>query len=762
MNSLPDVNQAGTSTPTRAVASHWSVRTLLIWLVLACLLPGILGAVALFFYEYREGRAQLEKDTIQTARALVQAVDNQILQAQALAEGLASADSLAEGELAKFHEQARRTLAESHLGITVVLADRLGQQILNAAENFGASLPPYGAADIANRVFETGEPAVSNLYRGRVLKRPLIAVAVPVTQEGKVIYALAISVLPERFNGILSTQGLPPGWVATILDGKGTIVARSRAAEEYVGQKPADAFLRQFMESDEGVMEATMKDGVPVISAYSRSAVTNWRVAISIPRDSLSDQLVRRLFLLALGVSALFAIGIGLAWLMGGRIAGSFRGLVRPAAAVGAGEKFVAPPATVREADELAKAMARAADLLQERTARLQDINRSLIEKERELNEAHSLAKFGSWHWDLQTAEVIASDSIRELCGRDIPPFAEQRGTLLTVESWERAAEAVRHVAETGGFDLDVEVNHGSGGTLWINAKGAAIRDAAGRVVALRGTVLDITDRKRAETEIQRLNAELEQQVQERTAELRRANDALLHTNAELQHFAHATAHDLQTPLRSIAGFTHLVQQEVHGRVDRRVDEWSALVIDNTKRLQDLIQALLTYTRLDVLGRPFERVDARKVFDEVAASLAVLIGETGAEVSCGELPTVAADRTQLAQVLQKLVENGIKYNKSEPPRVTVDCSRQEDDWVFSVADNGIGIDPRHHERIFEIFRRLHSYSQVPGTGIGLALCRRIVERHGGRMWVESAPGQGSVFYFSLPVSTDVAATPTAG
>jgi PAS domain S-box-containing protein len=278
----------------------------------------------------------------------------------------------------------------------------------------------------------------------------------------------------------------------------------------------------------------------------------------------------------------------------------------------------------------------------------------------------------------------------------------------------------------------------------------AGERDARGKAVRIVGTTTDITRRKLAEAQIQSLNAELEQRVRNRTIELEHANEALLHSNMELQHFAHATAHDLQTPLRSIAGFAQLVQQEVHGRGNERVDEWLSQVVSNTKRLQVLIQELLAYSRLDAQARPFERVDLRQLFDEVVASLAAVIQETGAEISCGPLPIVSADRTQLAQLLQNLIENGIKYNRAKPPRVVVACERREGEWLFSVADNGIGIDPRHHDRIFEIFRRLHTYAQVPGSGIGLTLCRRIVERHGGRIWVESPPGEGSTFYFTLP------------
>ncbi|MGE5493285.1 MAG: sensor histidine kinase, partial [Actinomycetota bacterium] len=288
------------------------------------------------------------------------------------------------------------------------------------------------------------------------------------------------------------------------------------------------------------------------------------------------------------------------------------------------------------------------------------------------------------------------------------------------------------------------------GQTLTFLVHKGPLFDQAGRVVGLFGISRDITERKRSEEEIQHLNADLERQVRQRTAELEQANEALLRSNLELRHFAHAAAHDLQTPLRSIAGFAQLLRQKIQGSLDGDGDQWLAYIIDNTKRLQTLIQELLGYSRLEAQGRPFEPVDLGRLWGEVLTTLKAPIEEVGADVACGELPTVRGDRSQLAQLFQNLVENGLKYNDSRPPRVAVSCRRREDEWEFSVADNGIGIDPRHHERIFEMFRRLHTYGDIPGSGIGLASCRRIVERHGGHIWVESRPGEGSIFRFTLP------------
>lgn len=247
------------------------------------------------------------------------------------------------------------------------------------------------------------------------------------------------------------------------------------------------------------------------------------------------------------------------------------------------------------------------------------------------------------------------------------------------------------------------------------------------------------------------LNAELERRVDERTKQAEHANEILLQTNIELQHFAHAMAHDLQNPLRSIAGFTQLMQKAVSKYGDADVDAWAAQVVNSTRRLQDLIQSLLAYTRLDAQAVRAEPVDMNVLFDEVKTSLQAMIDETRAEVGREPLPNVKCVRTQIGQVLQNLIENGIKYNTNTPPRVRVSCRRQDESWIFSVSDNGMGIEPRYHEQIFAMFRRLHAYSQIPGTGIGLALCHRIIERHGGRIWVESQVEEGATFYFTLPV-----------
>lgn len=254
-------------------------------------------------------------------------------------------------------------------------------------------------------------------------------------------------------------------------------------------------------------------------------------------------------------------------------------------------------------------------------------------------------------------------------------------------------------------------------------------------------------------SQLQKANDDLHREIAERQRveeELRQANEALLKSNQDLQHFAHVAAHDLQTPLRSISVFTQLLQRNFQGQLGDEAEQWMGLVTDGTVRMQALIDDLLAYSRLDSQARPFKPVDCGQLFEEALANLTSRIQDTGAEITCSELPTVWADRVQFAQVLQNLIENGIKYNAAKPPKVRVGAEERDGNWVFSVADNGIGIDPKYHQRVFEIFRRLHTHQEYPGTGIGLTICHRIVERHGGRIWVESREGMGSTFYFTLP------------
>ncbi len=239
------------------------------------------------------------------------------------------------------------------------------------------------------------------------------------------------------------------------------------------------------------------------------------------------------------------------------------------------------------------------------------------------------------------------------------------------------------------------------------------------------------------------------EKLHRRNEELTEAKEALEQSNVELQHFAYVASHDLQTPLRGIAGFAQFLQKDYQGRFDERADDFLVRIVDGAKRMQTLINDLLDYSRVESRSRPFEPVDLNETFEDAVALLRSSIEDTHGEVTRGELPTVVGDRSQISQLLQNLIGNAIKYHGDKPPQVRVSAENKGGRWTIAVRDNGIGIAAKHRESIFEIFRRLHSADKYPGTGIGLAVCRRIVQRHGGNIWFESEPGQGSTFFFTI-------------
>jgi light-regulated signal transduction histidine kinase (bacteriophytochrome) len=246
-----------------------------------------------------------------------------------------------------------------------------------------------------------------------------------------------------------------------------------------------------------------------------------------------------------------------------------------------------------------------------------------------------------------------------------------------------------------------------------------------------------------------RLSVELDER---RRAEkmLAQYTEDLKRSNAELEQFAYVASHDLQEPLRMVASFTQLLAKRYQDKLDRDANEFIGFAVDGANRMQVLINDLLAFSRVGTRGKPFAPTDCEAVLSHTLANLTTALQETGAVVTHDPLPTVMADAVQLGQLLQNLLANALKFRGPDPLRVHIAAQRQGDEWIFSVQDNGIGIAPEHQERIFSIFQRLHRREEFPGTGLGLALCKKIAERHGGRIWVESAPGRGSTFYFSIP------------
>lgn len=262
----------------------------------------------------------------------------------------------------------------------------------------------------------------------------------------------------------------------------------------------------------------------------------------------------------------------------------------------------------------------------------------------------------------------------------------------------------------------------------------------------------EISTRRAVEKALQEQNLVLQQEISNRQraeSALLKSNQELARSNAELEQFAYVASHDLQAPLATIASYAQLLEKRYKDQLDSKASKFIDNIVHGCTRMQTLIDDLLEYSRVGRSRKPFQLTDCNYAVEQALANLQGAIRETQAVVTYSELPAVMGDISQLVQLFQNLVGNSIKYRHDAPPVVHITACKQEKDWLFSVSDNGIGIATQHQARIFQIFQRLHTQKEYSGTGIGLAICQKIVERHGGYIWVESKPGQGSTFYFTV-------------
>jgi PAS domain S-box-containing protein len=333
----------------------------------------------------------------------------------------------------------------------------------------------------------------------------------------------------------------------------------------------------------------------------------------------------------------------------------------------------------------------------------------------------------GRIHGSLPSWQAFTEQSDDEIQGAGWAEALHPDDRPHALELWKSAVES------KAPYDVEYRMRRYDGEYRYFAARAVPVLNDDGSVREWVGTCTDIHDRKLAEESIQRYSEELKR------------------SNQELEHFAYVSSHDLQEPLRTLASFAQLLSENYRGRLDSDANEFIAFMVDGAKRMQTLIDDLLSFSRVGTRGKPLAPVACEEVMRAVLDDLEVAITESGAQVTHDPLPEVMGDDVQLRQLLQNLTGNALKFRKpDQPPHVHVSAARSGNGWHFSVRDNGIGIDPGFFDRIFIIFQRLHNRQDYAGTGIGLAVCKKIVERHGGRIWPESDPGQGSTFHFTIP------------
>ena len=447
-----------------------------------------------------------------------------------------------------------------------------------------------------------------------------------------------------------------------------------------------------------------------------------------------------------LGALIAATCAVVLALLMARTITGPIRQMTRGAKAIERGEQPTFPTGAGGEIGKLARAFASMSTEVEEKRASLsraleaqRQINaelRAASTRERLLSMAVDTSDDAIFIHDLNgrietwnnAAERLYGYQAREMIGRKteviVPPDRHEEFNELLGKV--RRGEKVHHFetvrVKKDGTPVDVAL------TI------SPVRDTDGKLIGASKIARDITERKRAE------------------AEAANQTENLKRSNAELEQFAYIAAHDLQEPLRMVASYTELLSHRYKGQLDERADKYIAYAVDGAKRMKLLINDLLTFSRVGTMAKPLVPVDTKAIVSTVVAAMRETLLEAGATVVVGDLPTILGDDVQLGQLFQNLIGNAVKFRSEAAPHIEITARANGQSWLFSISDNGIGIDPQYGERIFQMFQRLHERGRYEGSGIGLSIAKKIAERHGGRIWFESQAGGGTTFYVSIPRS----------
>ena len=358
----------------------------------------------------------------------------------------------------------------------------------------------------------------------------------------------------------------------------------------------------------------------------------------------------------------------------------------------------------------------------------------ALQESESKYRQIVELAEEGIWVIDSNARTTYVNQAMARMLGyEELEMFGRSLFDFIEAGEKQKALDDVERRKQGIGEKHEFKFKTKDGKDIWTYMSTNPVMDEKGNLLSCCALVYNITDRKKSD-----------QQMLQLTEDLKRSNQ-------ELEQFAYVASHDLQEPLRAVTSYTQLLAQRYQGNLDAKADKYINHIVDGASRMQQLINDLLAYSRLGTQGKKLELADCNAAVQQSLRNLQIAIAEKKAVIACDEMPTVMADESQLVQLFQNLIANSIKFCRQDIPLIDIAARRRENEWLFYVRDNGIGIDPEYADRIFIIFQRLHGRREYSGTGIGLAMCKRIVERHGGRIWVESQEGEGATFYFSIPI-----------
>jgi PAS domain S-box-containing protein len=360
----------------------------------------------------------------------------------------------------------------------------------------------------------------------------------------------------------------------------------------------------------------------------------------------------------------------------------------------------------------------------------------ALKRSEERLRVALENGNIGIWDWDLKTNAVFWDERTEKMFGLDHGTFEQTYKSFEDLVNEEDIPHIQKSIKNTLEKDLPFEtifrIRLKTGSTKYISTKGHLLKDSEGKPVKLSGVCSDITDLKEGSEKL-----------------ISKINEELLRSNKELENFAYVASHDLQEPLRMVTSFSQLLAMKYEDKLGKDAQEYIQYVVEGASRMYELLNGLLAYSRIQTKGKSFTLVKLNQVLSKVKSNLELTLKEKGAIINANDLPEVFADEIQMIQLFQNLISNAIKFSEASPT-IFISSKTEEDKYTLSFMDTGIGIEQEYFERIFLIFQRLFPKGQYDGLGIGLSICKRIAERHGGKIWLESIPDKGSTFYFTIP------------